>query len=125
MKPWRLGLLALGLAGCLASCRTNPQPAFDDMSKTVSARSGATVRWVRSQEQANEIREAVQSLLQTNLTVQSSVRIALLNSPALQATFEEIGFSHGQLVQASLLKNPQFAARWRIPNQPLLVVDSE
>ena len=44
------------------------------------------------------------------LTGDSAVQIALLNNRALRATLEEIGISRADLIQAGLLRNPEFSA---------------
>jgi cobalt-zinc-cadmium efflux system outer membrane protein len=59
------------------------------------------------------VKEQIQSLLQEPLTAETAVQIALLNNPALQATYEELGIAQADLVQAGLLQNPVFIGSWR------------
>jgi hypothetical protein len=40
------------------------------------------------------------------LTQNDAVRIALINNRALQKTYESIGISHSELIQAGLINNP-------------------
>lgn len=94
--------LPFAFAGCTS---TNPKSAFDEVDKTVSARTGTNVRWARDDSKRSEIATAVAALLQTNLTAQSAVTIALLNNRSLQAEFEEVGISQADLAQAARLKN--------------------
>ena len=110
--------LPLIVAGCTS---TNPKPAFNDVDKIVNARVGQTVQW----QNTNEVAQTVASLLQTNLTAQSAVSIALLNNKSLQAAFEEIGISQAELAQASRLHNITIAGSWRLPNRPPSAVDVE
>ena len=108
------GVAPLVLAGCISP---NPKTAFGDVEKTVKARTGQEVIWMR--DGANEeIAKAVDEAMQTNLTAQSAVKIALLNNRSLQAEFEEIGISQAELAQASRLKNIEIAGSWRFPNRP-------
>lgn len=106
------------VAGCAS---TNPKPAFNDVNKTVNARLGQTVEW----HNTNEVAQTVASLLQTNLTPQSAVTIALLNNKSLQAQFGEIGISQAELAQASRLHNITIAGSWRIPDRPPSALDAE
>ena len=114
--------LPLAFTGCTS---TNPKAAFDDVGRHVAARTGQEVRWMRDAAARDEIEQAVKTLLQTNLTVQSAVSIALLNNRTLQAEFESIGVSQAELAQASRLKNPELATSWRLPLRPPLVLNAE
>ena len=98
--------------GCTTS---NPKAAFDGVSSQVTERTGQTVRWMRDDAAEAEMRQAVDALLQTNLTASSALAVALLNNRSLQAQFEEIGVSQAELAQASRLKNPVVSGSWRFP----------
>ena len=65
------------------------------------------------------------ALLQTNLTAQTAVTIALLNNKSLKAEFAEIGISQADVAQASRLHNIQLFGSWRFPNQPPSLADTE
>jgi cobalt-zinc-cadmium efflux system outer membrane protein len=115
-------VLLLAVAGCAS---TNPQTAFNDVNRTVTARTGESVQWPRDNSSSNEIAKVIGLLLQTNLTAQSAVTIALLNNRSLQAEFEHIGISQADLAQASRLQNIEIAGSWRFPDRPPSVVDAE
>ena len=117
-----LAALPLAFAGCIS---TNPKAAFDDVGKTVAARTGQQVRWMRNDSERDEIEKAVEELLQTNLTAQAAVAIALLNNRTLQAEFESIGISQAELAQASRLKNPTYAGFYRVPMQGAAGLNTE
>lgn len=102
------------IAGCAS---TNPKAAFNDVDKTVMARTGHQIGGMSN--------DVVNVLLQTNLTAQAAVTIALLNNKSLQAEFGEIGISQAEVAQASRLHNIQLFGSWRFPNQPPSIVDSE
>ncbi|MGH7952990.1 MAG: TolC family protein [Limisphaerales bacterium] len=112
--------LPLIVAGCAS---TNPKAAFNDVDKTVNARIGQSVQWQGGA--TNQVAQTVATLLQTNLTAQSAVTIALLNNKSLQAEFEEIGISQADLAQSSRLHNIELAGSWRFPNRPPSAVDAE
>ncbi|MCI0746893.1 MAG: TolC family protein [Verrucomicrobia subdivision 3 bacterium] len=117
-----LGAAVAFVAGCAS---TNPTAAFEDIGRTVTARTGHNVRWMRNDAERGEIDKAVDALLQSNLTAQSAITVALLNNRSLQAEFEEIGVSQAELAQVSRLSNPQFEGSWRLPNHGPKVVNAE
>lgn len=111
------------LAGCAS---TDPQPAFDDVQRTVATRTtGHHMRWMRAEAERSQIERTVDSLLATNLTARSAVAIAILNNRSLQAEFEEIGISQAELSEASRLANPEFEGLWRVPNSGPGAVNAE
>ena len=116
-----LGVLPLAFAGCTS---TNPKAAFDDVGKTVNARTGQHVEWMRDGE-SKELASAVATLMETNLTAQSAVAVALLNNRSLQAEFEEIGISQAELAQASRMRNPEILGSWRFPDRPPSIANVE
>ena len=123
IKPILLtAALPLLFAGCTS---TNPKAAFNDVGKTVAARTGQQVRWARDDSQRNEVAMTVETLLQTNLTVPAAVTIALLNNRSLQAEFEEVGISQADLAQAARLKNIVIVGSWRFPDRPPSLTDAE
>ena len=115
-------LLPIVFAGCTS---TNPELAFDDVNKTVTARTGQTVQWSRHNSASNDVANAIEPLLKTNLTAQAAVTIALLNNRSLQAEFDEIGISQADLAQASRLRNIEIVGSWRFPDRPPSLVDAE
>src|SRR6266536_3119142 len=126
VPPLQPGLLSAALPLAFVGCTsTKPKAAFDDVSKTVAARTGEEVRWLREDSQSGEIERAIEGLLKTNLTAQSAIAIALLNNRTLQAEFESIGISQAELAQASRLRNPQFSGFWRLPAEGSPVVNAE
>ena len=108
-----LTALPVAFAGCAS---TNPKAALNDVNKIIVERTGQPI---------NASNDVVNVLLQTNLTAQSAVTIALLNNKSLQAGFAEIGISQAELAQASRLHNIEIAGSWRIPDRPPSAVDAE
>ena len=111
--------LPIVFVGCAS---TNPKAAFADVGKTVNARTGQSLQW-HNDSASNEIAQAIEPLLQTNLTAPAAVTIALLNNFSLQAEFEEIGISQADVAQASRLQNIELAGSWRFPNRPPSAAD--
>ncbi len=100
-----LGALVTALTGCAS---TSPGPAFKDVAGDVEQRSGHSLSWPRDGREEKQVDEAIDRLLQKDLTVDSAVQIALLSNPRLRATFEDLSIGQAELVQAGLLKNPTF-----------------
>ena len=106
-----LGLLSSIVLGCasilmLGCASTSPRAALDDVQARVHARTGHDIRWDTDVEEDARVRRAVDTLLERPLTVDSSVQIALMQSPHLRATLEELALAQADLVQAGLLSNP-------------------
>ena len=108
-------LAAASFAGWgLGGCASAPPSSLPSVQDQVSARSGLAVSWPKSPAERSERDTAVRSLLARELTPDTAVQIALLNSPELQATFEELGISEADLFASGQLHNPTFFAstRW-------------
>jgi outer membrane protein, heavy metal efflux system len=109
-------LFALGTSALLSACASvDPRPAFTDVEKSVSDRTGHRPGWTRTASQGEDVERAVRGLLGEDLTVDAAVRIALANNRSLQATFEGLGVSQADLAQAALVKNPELDAFLRFP----------
>ena len=96
-------------AGCLGAlllsgCATVSQKEVFDSVSTLSAKENLV--WIKTQSEADSVNESVNSLLSKPLTQDNAVRIALINNRLLQQTYEEIGISQSELVQAGLMTNP-------------------
>lgn len=80
----------------------------------------------RNEGCANElISEAIQKLLQKQLTADAAVQIALLNNPRIQEMFEEIGIAQADLVNAGLFSNPVFDIIFRYSGKKELKTNIE
>lgn len=97
-------------ASLLAGCAVPEDAGFEDVRRMAGERSDARLHWNRGTEQDREAEKLVADLLSRELTPESAVQIALLNNPALQAEYEDLGVAQADLVQAGLLKNPVFLA---------------
>jgi outer membrane protein TolC len=64
---------------------------------------------IRTTDDAEAARNAVQRLLHRSLTVNTAVQIALLNNRGLQASYNELALAEADLVRESLPPNPTFS----------------
>jgi outer membrane protein TolC len=99
---------AFALAGCASY---SSDGGFDAVAGTTQSKLGKEVRWWRSAEERERGAARVSKLLRQPLSVDDAVQIALLNNPGLQASFEVLGVSEADLVQAGQLPNPSFTLR--------------
>lgn len=107
---------AVVLTGCVSVPR---DAGFDSVAGAVNERTGRRAVWNRSGEDDRDAEKAVADLLQTELTPDSAIQVALLNNRNLQATYEDLGVAQADLVQAGLLKNPLFHAEIRFGPSPV------
>ncbi|HEX5241735.1 MAG TPA: TolC family protein [Tepidisphaeraceae bacterium] len=105
--------LALLLSGCTIE---GPDKSFQQVQSLTQERIGTKVYWNRNSEQDAQARAATERALSQPLTCDAAVTIALLNNHRLQATFEDLGISQADFVQAGLLDNPVFNLSIRFPN---------
>lgn len=102
-----LGTVALG--GCATVQRT---AGLAEVDKQLSARVGANASWHQNVDDDRAAEAKVRQLLEGELTATNAVRIALLNNRGLQATYERLGISQADLVQADLLDNPEVGLQY-------------
>src|SRR6266478_9203950 len=92
--------------------------SFQGVQRSVQERSGKTVRWEEDQAAHEQALQEARQLLRKPLTVETAVQIALLNNRSLQATFEEIGLSAADLIEAATIPNPKIDLAIRFPDKP-------
>jgi cobalt-zinc-cadmium efflux system outer membrane protein len=92
--------------------------AFQSVQQSVRERTGKAVRWEEDQAAREQALQDVRRLLRKPLTLDTAVQIALVNNRSLQATFEEIGLSAADLIQAATIPNPRFDLAIRFPDKP-------
>jgi cobalt-zinc-cadmium efflux system outer membrane protein len=108
-------IFALTLA---ASVAREKDEAFQGVQQAVQERTGKALRWEQDQAAHAQAMQDVRLLLRKPLTVDAAVQIALLNNRSLQATFEEIGLSAADLLEAGTIPNPKFDLAIRLPDKP-------
>jgi cobalt-zinc-cadmium efflux system outer membrane protein len=102
----------------LASVAREKDEAFQGVQQSVQERTGKALRWEQDQAAHEQAMQDVRLLLRKPLTVDAAVQIALLNNRSLQATFEEIGLSAADLLEAGTIPNPRFDLAIRFPDKP-------
>lgn len=113
----------LTLAGCAS---VPPDQGFTDVSQAVEQRLGKQLHWLGSKQPDKTLNEQINKLLKSPMTEDRVVQLALLNSPEVQVTLEDLGMGHADLVQAGLLRNPIFGFKALYPNSgesPALDID--
>ena len=97
-----LPVLAAALTGC-AVPKTRASKTCAPPSANAPLR-GSTGSAAAEDDEARRLLET--SSARTH--PESAVQIALLNNPALQAAYEDLGVAQADVVQAGILKNPTF-----------------
>jgi outer membrane protein, heavy metal efflux system len=94
------------------------EKAFQSVQQSVQERTGKAVRWEEDQVAHEQALQDVRQVLRKPLTVEAAVQIALLNNRSLQATFEEIGLSAADVLEAATIPNLRFDLAIRFPDKP-------
>ena len=93
----------------LGGCATfSADGGFGPIERTAKERLDKDVTWARSDSEGRAIDERVTGLLAKPLSVDDAMQVALLNNRGLQASFDELGISEADLVQAGRVPNPGF-----------------
>jgi len=100
-------VLGVGAIGCGTVA---PERGHDQVSAVVQQRTGHKTGWEKGPPDDARIADWTRQLLARGLTRARAVEIALVKSPELQATYEELGIAQADMVQAGLLRNPSFGA---------------
>ena len=110
-RPPRLRLPALlTSAALLGGCATfSADGGFAAVEQVARDRLGKDLQWSRSAADQDAIDRRVGQLLSKPLTVDDAVQVALLNNRGLQASFQELGITEAEVVQAGRLPNPGFS----------------
>jgi outer membrane protein TolC len=106
IRPIAVAVAAIFLGGCASFSQDS---GFNVVESTVKKRIGKEVRWIKSDDDAEGVRQMVKQLLATPLSADDAVQVALLNNRGLQATYAELGIAEADLVQAGRMTNPHFA----------------
>jgi cobalt-zinc-cadmium efflux system outer membrane protein len=102
------GCAAAGLALLVGCGGVVAERGHDRVAGLVQERIGHRTRWEKGPPEDGRLAEWVRELLARGLTRAAAMEIALVNSPELQASYEELGISQADMVQAGLLRNPSF-----------------
>ena len=117
-QSWMRGawvLAALFAAGCASVPR---DAGIGDVQKAVQEQTGQQIAWSPGQPIEPPADERLRPLLESELTVERAVEIALANNRDLLATFEELGVARADLIAASTFRNPILDGEIRFPGGP-------
>ena len=108
LKPAYVAALlsTFALAGCAAF---SPDGGMNVVATVASETINKDVVSIRTTDDAERARDAVQGLLRRSLTVDTAVQVALLNNRGLQAAYNELALAEAEFVEESLPPNPTFA----------------
>ncbi len=97
----------LATVALLGGCASLPPDAgFEPVQRITQERLRQDAIWPRTPEARHEVASRAAALQAAPLSMDGAVQLALLNNPGLQATFEDLGVSQADLLQASRLPNP-------------------
>ena len=108
-------VLLLLLSACASYSK---ERGHDEVARLVEERTGQKTHWESGGPEEQEISDHVSALLKEGLTRERAIAVALVNNRDLQATYEELGISQADMVQAGLLKNPSLGLHLGIPLTP-------
>jgi len=109
------GVGAAALSAATGCGSVSKERGHDEVDRLVHERTGRHTRWAQGSPEDDQVDKWIGELLARGLTKTAAVDIALLNNPRLQETYEELGVSQAQMVQAGLLRNPAFGAHVGLP----------
>lgn len=101
----------------LLGCSKVPYSQEDKIYCIVENRIDKQVNWRQGFSLCEEEKAYISTMLQSELTADIAIQIALINNPRVQATFEELGIARSQLIEAGLLSNPTFETELRYPRK--------
>ena len=108
-RPLRSGAL-LAIAAVVGGCASfSPDGGFGSVQQTARDRLGKDLVMARSDADQDAIALRVGELMAKPLMLDDAVQIALLNNRGLQATYQELGITEAEVVQAGRLPNPGFS----------------
>ncbi|CAN7643332.1 TolC family protein [Bradyrhizobium sp. LjRoot220] len=96
----------MALSGCASF---SPDRGMNVVAAVASETINKDVVSIRTADDADRARGAVQGLLRRALTVDTAVQVALLNNRGLQAAYNELALAEAEFVEESLPPNPTFA----------------
>ena len=98
----------------LTACAPLPvKPGFDSVQTLLRPRLTQEISWRQTEQERRDQQAAVMAQLNAPLTLDAALGIGLINNPRLQASYEKLGMSYGDWVQAGLPANPSLGLSWR------------
>ncbi|WP_088286003.1 TolC family protein [Ideonella sp. A 288] len=102
-------LLLLAVTSALTGCAAfSPDGGFSAVEQVAKERLGKDLGWARTDADRDRIDQRVGELLARPLSADDAVQVALLNNRGLQASFQDLGITEAEVVQAGRVPNPGF-----------------
>lgn len=102
-------LSCLTFVGCTAIDETIERDS-ERVAADVRERISIDAELARLNDDREAIESRVRELIAQPLSLDSTVRIALLQAPSLRTTLADLGIARAEAIQAGLLSNPAFSA---------------
>jgi len=120
MSPsWGVRTALVSATLLAAGCASVPRDAgVGEVRKMVEERGGQRITWNPAQPIEPPADERLRPLLESELTADRAVEIALANNRDLLATLEGLGVARADLIAASTIRNPIFDGEVRFPGNP-------
>ena len=108
--------LCLGLALMISGCASvQTEQSVDQVRQSLKLPPGVDLIWRQTEKEETLVKQKVAKALESGLTQQEAVAVALINNQSLQASLESLGVSQADLVQAGLFSNPSLGLLVRFP----------
>lgn len=120
MKIFYVGMLGI----ILVACTRVPSIDKDEIPLAIEQRIGIDVS-SHQERPYEQIDSWLTCLLAHELTPESAMQIAVMNSPRIQAILAEQGIAHADLIEAGLLSNPDFSLELRYPQKKGFITNIE
>lgn len=121
----RFALPIFALSFLISGCSKIPPAEDNVVTCEVAKRIDSKAQWRQGWAQDEQAVAFIESAMAHELTADHAIQISLLNHPKIQATFEELGISQADLIEAGLLSNPSFAIEVRYPHTQRLHTNIE
>ncbi len=108
-RKWRTSLLLVSVVVVSGCASFSEDSGFGPVQQTATEKLGKEVQWTRTAQERSEVDRRVVELLSKPLSMDDAVQIALLNNRSLQASFDSLGVTEAERVQAGRLPNPGFS----------------
>lgn len=108
-RAFRLGTVLCVAFGAAACASFSPDAGMSAVNGIVEPALREDVVKISTDEGAAEATARTLQLLKYTVSVETAVRVALLNNKGLQAAYNELGISEAAMVEASLPPNPTFS----------------
>lgn len=109
-------LLLLLVSVLVGGCASFGKSDLAHIEKATNPKTGLSLTQSNKAEDM-EIKKVIEPMLKGELTLDSALRIGLMNNPMLQGVYQELGIAKADLLQATLFHNPRFEGHARAPKE--------